>query len=249
MLKKSVLILSLATCFQFASAETVEGSKQVQKQINEEAVSSQKKINVMADEATQALQAYRAALQRAESLQIYNAQLQKLVSSQSTEMASIVEQTEQIEQIEMGVLPLMVKMVDTLDKLVATDTPFLIHERTARVENLKTLIDRADVSIGEKYRRIMEAYNVEMEYGKTIEAYTGEIVKAGQPKSVDFLRIGRVGLYYQSLDGKESGRWDKKNQLWTLVDASYRRSIRDGLRVARKQAPPELLTLPVAISE
>jgi hypothetical protein len=123
----------------------------------------------------------------------------------------------------------------------------LKDERKDRVANLQTLIDRADVTAGEKYRRIMEAYLVEVEYGRTIEAYRGELVVNNDARTVDFLRIGRVGLYYQTLDGGESGYWNSKRGAWEMLDAGYRTAVRDGLRIARKQMPPELLTLPVNV--
>lgn len=209
------------------------------------AAASQDRINSLDDKKQEAFQRYRAALARAESLEIYNRQLARLVESQEGEIASIKRQTEEIETIETGALPLMIEMTQVLTQLVEADVPFLIQERLERVEKLKEMIDRADVTVGEKYRRIMEAYMVEAEYGRTIEAYRGELAEDGDTRTVDFLRFGRVGLYYQTLDGNETGRWNAAAGHWeTLTGSTYRKSVRDGLRVARKQAPPSLLTLP-----
>lgn len=209
------------------------------------AAATQERIDTLADATSRALQAYRIALQRAESLEIYNAQLSRLIDSQQDEIASITRQTNEIETIETGALPLMIEMTDTLGELVETDVPFLVAERTERIDNLRTLIDRADVTAGEKFRRIMEAYLIEVDYGRTIEAYRGELQTGGDVRTVDFLRIGRVGLYYQTLDGAESGRWNVDRGSWEVVGDAYRRQIQVGLRIARKQAPPELLTLPI----
>jgi len=142
----------------------------------------------------------------------------------------------------------MLKMTDTLSTLIDADVPFLKDERRERYENLAELIDQANVSAGEKFRRIMEAYQIEMDFGNTIEAYRGDLVvsDSAEPRSVDFLRIGRVGLYYQTLDGKESGRWNPETRSWEELSSSHRVAVRDGIRIARKQMPPELLTLPVS---
>lgn len=233
-----------ATLFSLPAA-ALENTLEKQESIDKSAAASQTRIDKLADQTGNDLQAYRTASQRLESLTIYNQQMEKLIASQQSEVASIKKQTAEIDNIETGALPLMLKMTETLDELLKADVPFLKDERQKRLENLRELIDRADVTAGEKYRRIMEAYLVEVDYGRTIEAYRGELVVNNDARTVDFLRIGRVGLYYQTLDGNESGRWNNSRGAWEMLDSAYRTSVRDGLRIARKQTPPELLTLPV----
>lgn len=231
----------------FATASHgIEDALEAQKQSDDAAAGSQQRIDQLAEDKTSALQAYRVALQREESLSIYVKQIERLIASQEGEIASIARQTSEIETIETGALPLMIEMVNTLEKLLDSDVPFLIAERQTRVDNLRALIDRADVTSGEKFRRIMEAYLIEVDYGRTIEAYKGELEVDQQMLSVDFLRLGRVGLYYQTLDGSASGRWDARQRSWLPVDQEYRNRIQLGLRIARKQMPPEMLTLPIA---
>lgn len=209
------------------------------------AAASQTRIDALADAASQDLQRWRVANQRRESLSIYNRQLERLIASQEAEIASLARQTDEIESIETGSLPLMIEMIDTLAALVAADVPFLLDEREVRIAALRELIDRADVTAGEKFRRIMEAYLVEVDYGRTIEAYRGELVTGSEVRTLDFLRVGRVGLYYQTLDGAESGRWNALSHAFEKLGGNARRPIQSGLRIARKQAPPELLQLPV----
>ena len=223
----------------------IEGSLAAQAESDAAAAASQVRIDALADAASQDLQRWRVASQRRESLSIYNQQLERLIASQEAEIASLARQTDEIETIETGSLPLMIEMIDTLSALVAADVPFLLDEREARVAALKELIDRADVTAGEKFRRIMEAYLVEVDYGRTIEAYRGELRTGSEVRTVDFLRIGRVGLYYQTLDGAESGRWNASSGTFETLEGNARRPIQLGLRISRKQAPPELLQLPV----
>ena len=122
------------------------------------------------------------------------------------------------------------------------DIPFLPEERQFRVAELQTIMERADVSLAEKYRRVLEAYQVETEYGRTIEAYQDELELDERIRTVNFLRIGRVGLYYLTLDGQQAGVWDEG---WRPLDSQYRQAIDKGLKVAKKQLPPDLLVLPV----
>jgi len=230
-------------------ALAVDDSIETQKAINRDSASTQSRINELDDQAKQDFQQYRSAVKRLESLEIYNRQMERLVSSQNEEMDKIRSQIEEIDTIETGALPLMIEMTDTLAELVEADAPFLEQERQERVDNLRDLVDRADVTVGEKYRRILEAYQVELEYGRTIEAYRGDLVVDDQARRVDFLRIGRVGLYYQTLDGENSGRWNPSEDRWEKIQPSYLESVEEGLRIARDQAPPELLTLPINAPE
>ena len=244
-----------ALCFAVAAAAplagwaqpsgALEGSLATQAESDTAAAASQTRIDALADAAAQDLQRWRVANQRRESLSIYNRQLERLIASQEAEIASLARQTDEIESIETGSLPLMIEMIDTLAALVAADVPFLLDEREARIAALRELIDRADVTAGEKFRRIMEAYLVEVDYGRTIEAYRGELVTGSEVRTLDFLRIGRLGLYYQTLDGAESGRWNALSRAFEKLGGNARRPIQSGLRIARKQAPPELLQLPV----
>ncbi|MDF1588507.1 MAG: DUF3450 domain-containing protein [Gammaproteobacteria bacterium] len=228
-----------------SSADTLEQAISTQVETDIAAQKSQQQIDTLSDETQQMLAEYRDVLRQTDSLHAYNDQLDKLVVSQKKELDSIDLQLRNIESTQREIVPLMLNMIDVMAQFVALDIPFLPEERHARVVQLQTLMERADVTISEKYRRILEAYQVETEYGRTIEAYQGEMTMADNTRTVDFVRIGRVSLYYLTLDGQEVGMWDKKSQQWVQLDNSYRQSVDQALKVASKQLPPDLLVLPV----
>ncbi|MDT8371832.1 MAG: DUF3450 domain-containing protein [Gammaproteobacteria bacterium] len=228
-----------------SSADTLEQAISTQVETDIAAQKSQQQIDTLSDETQQMLAEYRDVLRQTDSLHAYNDQLDKLVVSQKKELNSIDLQLRNIESTQREIVPLMLNMIDVMAQFVALDIPFLPEERHARVVQLQTLMERADVTISEKYRRILEAYQVETEYGRTIEAYQGEMTMADNTRTVDFVRIGRVSLYYLTLDGQEVGMWDKKSQQWVQLDNSYRQSVDQALKVASKQLPPDLLVLPV----
>ena len=207
---------------------------------------SQKKIDKIADETQRLLQKYRQTLSRIENVKIYNQQLRETIKSQVEEMKNVEEQIESLKNTNRGIVPLMVKMVENIEQFVSLDIPFLPDERGKRVAELKKLLSRADISTSEKFRRILEAYQVENDYGKTIEAYRGIHKKGEQELTVDYLRIGRVGLLYQTLDAKETALWNHQKQSWEELSSSYRKSVTQGLKMARKQTAPQLLKLPIA---
>ncbi len=238
----ALLILALPI---MSSADTLEQAISTQVETDIAAQKSQQQVDTLSDETQQMLAEYRDLLRQTDSLHAYNDQLDKLVVSQKKELTSIDLQLRNIESTQRDIVPLMLNMIDVMAQFVELDIPFLPDERHARVVQLQTLMERADVTISEKYRRILEAYQVETEYGRTIEAYQGEMTMADNTRTVDFLRIGRVSLYYLTLDGQEVGMWDKKSHQWIQLDNSYRQSVDQALKVASKQLPPDLLVLPV----
>jgi uncharacterized protein DUF3450 len=211
---------------------------------NKDAAASQQRIDQLADQTQDMVTRYRQAISDTESLKKYNEQLAIQVKSQGERMASMKRQLADIESTQRDVLPLMQKMIDTLEQFVALDVPFLKEERARRVASLKQMMARADVSTSEKYRRILEAYQIEMEYGRTLEAYEGKLGDGDAARTVDFVRMGRVALMYQTPDGKETGYWDAKEKKW-VVDGQYAHDVREAIRVAKKQGAPDLLWAPV----
>lgn len=215
------------------------------KAIAESAVQSQQKINQLAEQTQSKLQQYQTVNKEIEGLKVYNVQLQKQLQSQYDEMASLNLDIDRVSVIERQITPLMIRMINGLEQFVELDVPFLPKERADRVASLKDLMDRADVAVSEKFRRVLEAYQVEMGYGRSIEAYQGLIDVNGQERDVDFLRIGRVALMYITRDGSYAGLWDQDSKTWQKADDEFRMHITKGLRMAKKQLAPDLLVMPI----
>ncbi|MEO1867897.1 MAG: DUF3450 domain-containing protein [Methylococcales bacterium] len=241
----SIVLLSVTV----AQADVITESIAIEGKTNQAAKQSQKKIDKVSERTKVLLEEYRTVSHHIESLLVYNQHLRDLIKSQEQEMVSIKKQLKEIEVTQREIVPLMLRMLDNLEKFVALDLPFLTDERNQRVAELKKIMIRADVTNAEKYRRILEAYQIENEYGNTIEAYRTHINLNGKDSAVECLRLGRVSLYYQRLDGSETGYWNKESSQWQLLDSRYSSAILKGLRIARKEAAPNLLTLPLPAAE
>jgi len=198
------------------------------------------------DEQTRILLAeFQSTSKEYESLKLYNDQVQKIINSQLEEIESIILKIDELDQTNQRIVPLMLKMIDGLENFILLDLPFLMNERTERVNNLKSTMDRGDISTSEKFRLITEAYKTELEYGRTIEAYRDNILIDDVETSADFLRIGRIALTYLTVDGSKGGYWDTNSSSWEKSTSSIKRSTADALKVATKQAPPALIKIPV----
>ncbi len=206
---------------------------------------SQQRVDAFGEQKRTLAEEYRTVLREIEGLEAYNRQLERQLALQREEVAILDNSIAQATTVDRQILPLMLRMVDGLQQFVALDLPFLPEERADRIGFVTEAIDRVDVTVAEKFRQVLEAYQVELEYGRTIEAYTGMIGIDRQKLEVDFLRVGRIGLYYQTLDGTRSGRWNASSKSWEALPAADRNPLREAIRVARKLTAPNLLTLPL----
>lgn len=237
-------------CSPLLLAGAVNDAVDERVEVQEQAQRSQQQIDGLADETEDMVQEYRDTLRKIENIQSYNDQLKKQIQRQEDKLASFERQLEDIEETQRNIVPLMSRMLEVLDEMISVDTPFLPREREARLIALQEMMHRPDVTLPDKFRRIMEAYQIEMDYGRNIEAYEGELQRDdSETLTVEFLRIGRLGLYYQTLDGSESGYWDKENNSWQVLPAAYNQSIAKGLKIARKEAPPDFFRIPVQAPE
>ena len=247
-------VLLISTVGAIFTAEIVAGQAVDQIVAAEErriqqAQASQDVIDGIVDETRDTVEEYRAVMKEVDGLIVYNTLLDRQISDQEQELSNLATSIDSVTDIERQILPLLTRMIDGLDRFVALDVPFLAEERRERVVSLRDLLGRADVTAAEKFRVVMEAWQIENDYGRTIFAYTGELEIGGTNREVDFLQVGRVSLVYQTPDGVNSGVWDQNNRQWVVLGSEYRNSIRQGLRLARNQIGPDLLLLPIAAPE
>ncbi len=242
------LLLAAALTSGAAWAQSLDGALDRGVQRTAQAQNQQDKIDEVFEETQKRLREYQDAQKQIDNLEVYVAQLERQVANQNRELDSINGSLEKVTLIERQVTPLMLKMVDGLEQFVELDVPFLLEERRDRVERITQLMDKANVSVAEKFRAVTGAYQTEMEYGRTIEAYRG-VLPGEEGREVDFLRFGRVALVYQTLDQTEVGMWNPQTEEWEELPREYVGQITQGIRIAREQAAPDLIRLPITTAE
>lgn len=228
-----------------ATAQSLEKPIEERVKANESGAESQKRVEEVATATDGLVGEYRLTMKKIESLDIFNNQLRAVVQSQDEELASLQRQIDGVEEVSRAVTPLMLKMIDSLDKFIALDVPFDLEKRKDRVNQLRVLMRRSDVADAERYRRILEAYQIENDYGRTIEAYVGTVSREGAEVPVSYLRVGRLGLLYKTDDGAEVGFYNTKTRAFEPLGSSYMGWVSQALRVAKKQAAPELIKVPL----
>jgi septal ring factor EnvC (AmiA/AmiB activator) len=233
----TIAVLLSAIGINSAAADALDQSRQIINQTNQELQATQKAIDKTDETIAQMLSEYKSVNKEIDNYRIYNGQLKEIVDSQMGEMQVLANDIDKIEATGLKIMPFMQKMIDGLDRFIASDFPFLPEERQKRLARLNANMKRADLSIAAKFRQILEAYQIEIDYGNTLEVYEENL----KDKKVVFLKIGRIGLYYLSLDKEHCGAWEPIQHQWQpLEDMDYKLSIAKAIKIAKKQRAPDL---------
>lgn len=215
------------------------------------AKTAQTKVDRIADQTDGLLQEFKQVNKQIESLRVYNSQLERQIDSQKQMMAELVESIENATVIERGISPLMENMLKALRTFVELDVPFKTEQRAQAVEDLFDNLDSAKFSSAEKFRQILEIYDIESEYSLSLETYRDlvDINADGSEVEVDMLRVGRVALMYQTKDKSQTGAWNKATGSWETLGSDYRRPVDQGIRIAKKLSPQDVMEMPINAPE
>ena len=206
---------------------------------------SQERINEVVERTRSLEDQYRAINKEIDGLRVYNRLMTAQTNGQKATLEDIALSMDQVDVINRQIFPLMEKMIDGLEQSISLDIPFLKSERENRVSTLKDIMERSDVSVAEKFRKVMEAYQIENDYGSSSEWYKEELEIGGKVREYNMLRVGRIGLYFQSDDTSETGWYNQSTGGYEMLDNENRNEIRKGLRIARQLVAPELVLIPL----
>ncbi len=237
-----ILLLALAPCR--ANANTLEQALSSTRQAQQASSAAQQQVDALDDAARALLQEYQQVLAELDQVQARNRGLERAQQAQQSELRRLEAELLAAASTDGEIIPLIERMQTVLAEFVARDLAFLSVERSARLARLQALGEAPDSALTTRYRALLEAYQIESSYGLSIEAYRGRL-EDGSDRLVEFLRLGRVALYYRTLDGAEAGARTAADRQWRPLDAQQGEQLARALRVARKELPPDLLLLPV----
>ncbi len=241
--KYLALVLAISATASFAQLNEIvkTGAAKVK-----DAQKSQARVDKIVDSSQARLVEYRSLLKQVDGLKVYNNQLDTQIKSQLALIEKFEHSTAQVALIERQMLPLIIKMVGSLRDFVDLDLPFHEQERAERILFLEENIEKPEVDISEKFRQVLEVYQIENEYGRKMDSYSAIITVNGQEQDVNVLRVGRIALVAQTKDTKLSAVYDKATKSWVELDnATYRNSIKNGIKMANKQASIGVMKLPI----
>lgn len=254
-INKSKIAAAVIGMFAIAGSATATAQTDLRTLQNEEARiheadrQAQSKVDSLFEQSQDLLYDYRAVVDEYENLKIYNDHVQTLVNDQESSIESLQRQINTIDETKQGVVPLMYKMIDALDQFVELDIPIHKERRQERVERLREIMTRSDVTTSEQYRQIIEAYQSEMDYGSGLIAYQGTLQFEGQEIAVDYFHLGRVAFLAQSLDLRNAWIFNNETKSWESLDDEFLSPLTTAIRMARKQTANDLVKLPIFAAE
>ena len=227
----------------------INDSTAIAAQAFQAAAESQARINRLSDSADEALSQYKEQAKLVDGLEVYNAQLRSTIAEQERTIAQYDRSIEEVAELQRQVAPLMERMMAALEQFVELDVPFQLESRRDRLALIRDTFDESNVNVAEKFRLVLTAYQQEINYGRLIAHYTGTLELNGQVRDVDFLRVGRIALLYQTSDQTSTGVWDKDAKQFVELGNDYRRPVAEGIRMAQQLATLEILELPINAPE
>jgi len=176
-------------------------------------------------------------------------QYEKYIKTVEDNITELKRKKVEITRVSEELEPLLDETVMNLDAFIKGDMPFLNSERHLRMDFLKRSLSDYKVSAGEKLRRILEALQIEAEYGKNIEVTTSDINLNGDTVTVDVARFGRLGLYYLTPDRKSFGYYSHKSGGWQTLDNDHKSELIKAFEIADRKRVMDVIYLPVSAKE
>ena len=249
-LRYVVVIVATLVCVSLSTQTTLEDVFEEIKSLNELAKETQGKINHLENEQLDLKHQFRNKLKTIDGQKVHNRNLSLQIAKQEDALEILRGSILEVDLIESAITPLMARMVEGLEQLVALDKPFLLEDRTDRVEELRELLGQFNVDDSEKFAQVLRAYQIESEYGRTMDVSQQELeLPDGNLHNVNILRVGRIALVYQTLQGDQTGWWNPETKAWEELHNSYNTPIKNGIKMANKQLTSGLFQVPILVPE
>lgn len=214
-------------------------------QSHQAAALSQARIDKLDDDMRRMRDEMRQGVLQLEGLKADLPALQTHAAEQSARRAQLERELSAglPGQIETG--PALQQMVAWLERYVNDDLPFMQENRRQRIAGLRTLLTRDNLSEADKLRAVLEVAQVELQYGRGVEVYPGQLRFGDQTQPVEFLRVGHLMLYYLDAEGRHQGYWNRDQRRWQALPDSERQRLQAAIAMARGEVPPDLMELPL----
>ncbi len=221
-----------------AIRQTVASTMEIQKKI-------QKTEAGWTDEQTKMASRHTALQQEMTRLETRLTRLERLLRLEQEKQEESLRKKAESDRIRNELSSYLESVLSSLEAQTKQDLPFLTGERQARTDALKALLVDPAESPAEKFRRVFEALLIEAEYGNTVETVQKNIDLDGKQTLVDLFRLGRVSLFFLSMDKEKAGYFDRTANKWKTLPKSENDAMETAIAMARLERTVDLVKLPL----
>lgn len=161
------------------------------------------------------------------------------------QIAAQTRRAEETEKLRQGLQNWFQISAQELERRLTASQPFLADERRKRLDDLHSVLLDGDVPVHEQFRRVMEAFQVEADYGYTSDVYRDKITIDQQQREVDMLRLGRLSLFFVTPDGEQGGMFDPLESRFVYLPDSMVADLNQARQQINGQTSEALTLLPV----
>lgn len=247
-IRTSLLAGVVATAGAAHAQSPLDQALQVARQSTQQGAQTQDEINDVALAADDLERQYLALRSQIEDQEVFVQQQQIFLQSQDVEISELRRQLERVDTLEAEVIPMLLEMTVALEDFIAQDLPFQTDLRQSRLDNIRNLLGDATVSPAETYRVILNAYEIEASYGRSLRVYEDTVEAEGEPAQVKFLQLGRVAIIRVFQGGPRAGDMEirtKANQEWRALPGSYASNVQRAIRIGEEVTTPEVFIAPL----
>lgn len=227
-----------------AAHAQLDEALRVAQESTEEGAQTQGQIDDIADRTASLESEYLALTQQVQDQEIFLEQQQVFLASQENELAELQSQLERVGGIERDLTPMMLEMYVRLEEFIESDLPFQMDTRRARLDNIERTLGDSEVSPAEKYRLILNAFEIESSYGRSLRTYESEIEVDGVEYNAEVLQLGRVALIRRFGDDQMQIMTAAQPE-WRDLDGSHASNVQRAIRIAGEVTTPEVFLAPL----
>jgi hypothetical protein len=250
MIQRILITAALIMLFGIPAAFGQQNPEQVQKKVTD-AMGVEASAQVKADEwgwdKQGIVQEIRDAKYRVTWLQYRQEKNRQYIANAKENIELLEIKKAELNKLREQLEPYLETLILRMEDFIAQDLPFSLDERERRVNALKASMNNYELPLSEKLRQVFEVgLQIEAEYGSWTGAIEGETLNInGIDTQVIIFQLGRIGMYYMSLDEEQIGYYNPEMAQWEPLPDSLNRDIGLAMDIGQSTRLVEIVKLPL----
>ncbi len=240
-----VFLLGCAASWQPVGAQEASTVYEKTRQAVAREIKAQQQADQWSQEKEQLISEIRQSKTQLEWAQYQSKKYAAYIQREKEKIAELKRQKKEMRSLRRNLEPYLEELITGLEDFITSDLKFLSQERAERIQFLRDSVNDYHLGMSEKLQRVLEALLVEAEYGRSIEAHSATLEVEGQTIEAEVLRIGRIAVFFHSMDGEKVGRWNPEKESWDYISSNFSRAIGNAIEMAKQQKSVELVDLPI----